>query len=81
MKPDDKFKEIFSFPPIKERNEEEEYEKFVESMVVHCHCCERNRPCDGVLAGGICDNVQDSDRVDEFDADEYEDDGSYDHAY
>jgi hypothetical protein len=32
-----------------------EYQKFVESMVPHCHCAERHRPCDGVLAGGLCD--------------------------
>lgn len=30
-----------------------EYDKFVESMVPHCQC--ENPPCDGVLAGGICD--------------------------
>lgn len=34
-----------------------EYERFVQSMVPHCHCAERYRPCDGVLAGGICDNM------------------------
>lgn len=38
--------------------EDEEYEKFVESMVPYCHCA-RNQPCDGVLAGGLCDNIQD----------------------
>lgn len=40
--------------------ESEEYHKFVESRVPHCHCRERDRPCDGVLAGGMCDNIQDS---------------------
>lgn len=39
----------------------EEYQRFVASMVEHCHCCERNRPCDGVLAGGPCDGVEDKD--------------------
>lgn len=38
--------------------EDEEYEKFVESMVPYCRCA-RNQPCDGVLAGGLCDNIQD----------------------
>lgn len=38
--------------------EDEEYAKFVESMVPHCHCAPEYRPCDGVLAGGLCDNVQ-----------------------
>ena len=32
----------------------EEYEKFVLSMIPYCHC-EGERPCDGVLAGGLCD--------------------------
>lgn len=36
-------------------NESEEYQRFVASMVQHCHCHERLSPCDGVLAGGICD--------------------------
>jgi hypothetical protein len=38
--------------------ETEEYQRFVASMVPHCHCRESNRPCDGVLAGGVCDNQQ-----------------------
>ncbi len=41
--------------------EDEEYEKFVESMVQHCRCTGQPRPCDGVLAGGLCDNIQDDD--------------------
>lgn len=38
-----------------------QYEAFVESMLAFCHCsgC---RPCDGVLAGGMCDNIQDDGR-------------------
>jgi hypothetical protein len=35
-----------------------QYAAFVESMVPFCYCAQ-NRPCDGVLAGGICDDVQD----------------------
>ena len=34
-----------------------EYQRFVESQVKHCRCS-RNRPCDGVLAGGPCDDIQ-----------------------
>lgn len=37
----------------------EAYAKFVESMVPHCKCSERHRPCDGVLAGGVCDRMED----------------------
>jgi len=55
-------------PPVDEDPyESEEYQKFVASMVEHCHCCERNRPCDGVLAGGICDGVKESEFEDSFD--------------
>lgn len=43
--------------PAHDITEDEEYQKFVESMVPHCRCA-RNRPCDGVLAGGLCDNIQ-----------------------
>lgn len=45
-----------------------EYQKFVESMVPYCHCAERYRPCDGVLAGGLCDRQKDErDEPPEFD--------------
>lgn len=37
----------------------EEYQKFVQSMAPLCRCKESNRPCDGVLAGGLCDDFQD----------------------
>lgn len=45
--------------------EDEEYQKFVESMVPYCHCSAQHRPCDGVLAGGLCDNIQDDPHDDE----------------
>lgn len=41
-------------PAEKDAHESEEYQKFVESMVPHCRC-EFDQPCDGVLAGGPCD--------------------------
>lgn len=57
----DQFAQIFSAPrgEPKDITEDEEYQKFVESMVPHCHCAGQHRPCDGVLAGGLCDNIQD----------------------
>lgn len=60
---------LMNTPPKEEDPyESEEYQRFVESMVPHCHCAERHRPCDGVLAGGLCDNMQDDpDRNDEED--------------
>lgn len=37
-----------------------EYAAFVEAQAKHCRCSERlQRPCDGVLAGGLCDDMQD----------------------
>jgi len=52
--------------------QDEEYQKFVSSMVPHCHCGERNRPCDGVLAGGVCEGIKDE-RDDERDYDDRND--------
>lgn len=35
------------------------YQEFVEGQRKHCRCTSRIAPCDGVLAGGMCDNIQD----------------------
>lgn len=40
-----------------EQENDEEYQKFVDSMIPHCRCS-HDKPCDGLLAGGICDNLQ-----------------------
>lgn len=45
--------------PKADITEDKEYQKFVESMVPYCHCSTHNRPCDGVLAGGLCDGIVD----------------------
>lgn len=50
--------------------ESEEYQKFVESMVAHCQCRANNTPCDGVLAGGPCDMIQEEEPLQSFDEDE-----------
>lgn len=47
--------------------ESEEYQRFVESMVPYCHCKASNCPCDGVLAGGLCDGITDDERECVFD--------------
>lgn len=53
------FAEVFAPPaPAKDITEDEQYARFVESMAPHCRCS-RDCPCDGVLAGGLCDNIQD----------------------
>jgi hypothetical protein len=56
------FREVAQMKPAPPKDEDpyqsEEYQKFVESMAQYCHCepaC--NRPCDGVLAGGLCDGM------------------------
>lgn len=36
-----------------------EYQRFVAEQAKHCHCRPGNCPCDGVLAGGMCDDIQD----------------------
>ena len=38
--------------------DDEAYQRFMESMTERCRCTpEGNRPCDGVLAGGLCDDM------------------------
>jgi len=39
--------------------DEKEYYEFLESMIKHCKCCPycSNIPCDGILAGGMCDEI------------------------
>lgn len=36
-----------------------EYQAFVSEMAQFCHCKESERPCAGVLAGGMCDGIKD----------------------
>jgi len=57
------FQEVAMMTPAPPKDEDpyqsEEYQRFVESMAEHCHCTPgHHRPCDGVLAGGICDDMQ-----------------------
>jgi hypothetical protein len=52
-----------------------EYHAFVESTVPHCRCNPpERRPCDGVLAGGLCDDMGNGpeldDRDEEYDEEE-----------
>ena len=32
------------------------YLRFVDDMAKKCHCRPEDRPCDGLLAGGLCDS-------------------------
>jgi len=42
-----------------------EYQEFVAQVSKHCRCA--NGPCDGVLAGGMCDEIGEDDEP-EWDA-------------
>lgn len=53
-----------------------EYQAFVETAAKHCRCS--HGPCDGVLAGGMCDELnlfdEDDDEWTDYDyGDEYDD--------
>lgn len=37
-----------------------QYQAWVESMAKHCRCRSSDVPCAGVLAGGLCDEIDDS---------------------
>lgn len=40
-----------------------EYQEFIESLIDKCTCYP-DKPCDGLLAGGFCDDIQYDDRCD-----------------
>jgi hypothetical protein len=47
----------------------------IEAFMKHCSCCQccQNPPCDGVMAGGMCDErrcIRDDERDDEYYDDE-----------
>lgn len=45
-----------------------QYQAWVESMAKHCRCRSSDVPCAGVLAGGMCDEIDDSaDMDDDYD--------------
>lgn len=50
--------------------DDEGYSAFVASMEKFCHC-DYNCPCDGVLAGGPCDERRE--QVDEYDESDEDD--------
>ena len=52
------FEDLFSDPTY-----EPAYQAFVDEMAKLCRCS-HDKPCDGLLAGGLCDNIQGSDEND-----------------
>lgn len=59
---------VFGKEPAVPFSEEASYIAFVQEMTKYCRCRSVDRPCDGVLAGGPCDDIQD---------DPWEDDHEY----
>ena len=53
-------------PEAPEMADDPEYQAWVETMARHCRCS-HDCPCAGVLAGGLCDGLQDSPIFDEDD--------------
>lgn len=54
-------------PPCEDQDahHQAEYDAFVQSMAKHCQCLPlEHRPCDGVLAGGLCDRLGHYDKTD-----------------
>lgn len=49
---------------VPDMQDDPEYQAWVESMAKHCRCS-HDCPCAGVLAGGICDDRQEDDSIDE----------------
>jgi len=50
--------------PVLDMTDDPEYHAWVEGMAQHCRCS-NDRPCAGVLAGGLCDDLQDDPRDDD----------------
>lgn len=50
--------------PALDMTDDPEYQAWVESMAKHCRCA-HDCPCAGVLAGGLCDDLQDDGRDDD----------------
>lgn len=54
-----------------ETSHDEAYQLFVQDSVKHCDCCPlcSEVPCDGVLAGGICDRLCNCAEIEDGDPD------------
>lgn len=49
----------------------EDYQRHVAECEKHCECATQHCPCDGVLAGGICDGRVEEDVDELWDEDEF----------
>lgn len=45
------------FSDYKEPQDDPEYQKMVEELALQCTCTGADKPCDGLLAGGLCDDM------------------------
>lgn len=55
--------------PVIDFTEDPGYQAFVESMAPFCHCFDGG-PCDGVLAGGLCDGLRREEAFERWEDDE-----------
>ena len=53
---------------VPDMTDDADYQTWIESLVKYCRCQNGDVPCDGLLAGGICDEMP------AYDNDYYEDD-------
>ena len=50
-----------------------EYQRFLEAMAKHCRCTPLDeRPCAGVCAGGLCDDMHRDEELDDYRSDDDE---------
>lgn len=73
MKPSNQLKSGASLAPATgyaDPTDDPAYQVFIEESAKHCHCRANNCPCDGVLAGGLCDMVQEEEPERSYDEDE-----------
>ena len=55
----------------RERDDQHDYEMYVADAAKACRCSDLWAPCEGVLAGGVCDELYD-DEQDDYDDDRWE---------
>lgn len=58
-------------PQYEDPYDDPAYQQFVEEMAKDCKCTPlSNRPCDGLLAGGLCDDLHTDRECDDYERDE-----------
>lgn len=52
--------------PYPEPQDDPAYQKMLDEMAKMCRCKGMDKPCDGLLAGGLCDHLNFSERDDSW---------------